>query len=190
MIASALAWTCCVGRGRRRQVDLADMIFVGALGGLQPRDHLLHLVVADVDERLDLAAQQALPGQLALDLALERGWREEPFDFRNARELVRRLLELRRTRAEGLVDLGLGDVDLCWPWLPGSAASRRSGCAAPAGAAGRFSSGAHLWPLAASTRASRWSTSVSVMMAPLTIAVALRTLGSNLPKICDVVRAG
>ena len=32
----------------------------------------LHLVVADVDERLDLAALQPLPGELAADLALQR----------------------------------------------------------------------------------------------------------------------
>src|SRR5690606_37938406 len=45
-----------------------------------------------------------------------------------------------------------------------------------------FSSSDTLPPLAVMMRARRWSTSVPVMMRPLTMAVALRTLGSLLPK--------
>jgi len=47
------------------------VIFLGALFGIEPGNHRFHLVIADVDERLDLAAEHPLPGHLAADLALE-----------------------------------------------------------------------------------------------------------------------
>ena len=38
------------------EVDFAEAVFLGALGGLEPVKVLLHLVLGDVDERLDIAA--------------------------------------------------------------------------------------------------------------------------------------
>ena len=67
--------------GRGRQEDLADVIFLGALGRVHAVDNRLHLVVADADAALDLGALQPLPGDLALDLPAHRadrravGWR-------------------------------------------------------------------------------------------------------------------
>jgi hypothetical protein len=69
-----LALAATVGLlGRGRQIDFADVIFVGALLRLHLGDQFLHFFLADVDEGLHILAQHALPGQFALDLTLERG---------------------------------------------------------------------------------------------------------------------
>jgi hypothetical protein len=43
-----------------RQIDFAEVIFLGALGGLHPLQQFLHFLLADIDEGLDIAAQHAL----------------------------------------------------------------------------------------------------------------------------------
>ena len=69
-------WRCRASaascRRSRRQEDLADAIFLGALRGVQLVEHRLDLVVADADAALDLGVLQPLPGDFALDLAAQR----------------------------------------------------------------------------------------------------------------------
>ena len=56
--------------GRRGEEDLADVIFLGALGRVQLVDHRLDLVVTHGD--FDLRALQPLPRDLTLDLPAQR----------------------------------------------------------------------------------------------------------------------
>ena len=60
--------------------DFADAVFVGALGFFLTFDRFAHFVVRHVDERIDVAAQQALPRQFTANLALERARRRTDLD--------------------------------------------------------------------------------------------------------------
>src|SRR3546814_15747270 len=52
---------------RRRQIDFAEMIFVLALGRLQPLEHRIDLVGRYVGRRLNITRQQAVPCKFAAD---------------------------------------------------------------------------------------------------------------------------
>ena len=75
MIWLALAIVCGIVVAGRRQEDLADAIFLGALRGVHAVEDGLHFFVADADDVLDLRLLQAPPGDFALDLAAERAHR-------------------------------------------------------------------------------------------------------------------
>ncbi|PAV92557.1 hypothetical protein WR25_08378 [Diploscapter pachys] len=92
------------------QVDFLEVIFLRAARCLDPLLDRRHLFVADVDERLDLAAQVTAPGQFALDRTTQRA-------FRRAR-LAQRDAQLRHGHVEplgkarfALVELGLRHGD-------------------------------------------------------------------------------
>ena len=58
--------------GGGREVDLAEPVFVGALGLVHALEHVVDLVSRDVDEGHDVAAKEIFPRLFAFDLALER----------------------------------------------------------------------------------------------------------------------
>src|SRR3546814_7180285 len=58
---------------RGAEEDFADAIFLAALCLLEPFDNAFDLLVADIDEGFDTAAEEAAPRQLAPDLLFERG---------------------------------------------------------------------------------------------------------------------
>src|SRR3546814_12280043 len=58
---------------RRRQIDFAEMIFVLALGRLQPLEHRSDLVGRYVGRRLNITRQQAVPCKFAADLDRKSG---------------------------------------------------------------------------------------------------------------------
>src|SRR3546814_14506776 len=88
---------------RRGHIDFAEVIFVLALGVVDPLEHLLHLVGRYVGRRLDVARQQAIPSEFAADLLLDR-YRRRSLRCQIFAELLGRLLdersEERRVRKE------------------------------------------------------------------------------------------
>src|SRR5690606_28667559 len=52
-------------------VNLANTKLGSALGCFQPLDDRVYFFLTDIDERLDIAPKQAVPGQFALDLTLQ-----------------------------------------------------------------------------------------------------------------------
>src|SRR3546814_5832326 len=96
---------------RGAEEDFADAIFLAALCLLEPFDNAFDLLVADIDEGFDTAAEEAAPRQLAPDLLFERGVGRSA-GLQELGEVLGLALEVLSHAGEGLLHLGLGDRDL------------------------------------------------------------------------------
>ena len=96
---------------RGREIDFADLIFFRALGRLQAIHHGANFLFGNVDEGLDLAAQQPVPGHFAFDLALDALVRRA-LCGEILGEILGRVAEISRHAGEVLVQLRLRDLDI------------------------------------------------------------------------------